>query len=89
MNYLAFILHILVSYLKPNFKKDYKHTYEDGSYEWVMDRQTNNVSAKIQCYFILKTTGSKYLIKLFDIKKLCNIYFDDADHPIRSKLNDE
>lgn len=65
--YTAFLLHLFVSWIKPSFKKDV--------------RQTNNISAKIQCWFLLRTTGSKLLIKLFDIKKLSSIYFPE-DHPI-------
>lgn len=74
LKYLPFLyLHLFVSWIKPNFNKDV--------------RQTNNVSAKIQCWFILKTTGSKVFHKLFDIKKLTNIYFDYEDYPIRRILN--
>jgi hypothetical protein len=73
--YTAFLLHIFVSYLKPNFKNGI--------------RETNSVSAKIQCYFMLRTTGSKWLIKLFNIKDLCDIYFSEKEHPIRVLLNSE
>ena len=70
--YPAFLFHIFVSWIKPNFKKDV--------------RQTNNVSAKIQCWFMLKTTKSRFLIRLFDIKKLSSIYFPE-NHPINKILN--
>jgi hypothetical protein len=73
--YVPYILHIMISYIKPNFKNGI--------------RETNNVSAKIQCYFMLKSTNSRYLIMLFNIKELCDIYFDEAEHPIRRILNDK
>lgn len=88
LKYLPFLyLHLFVSWIKPNFKKGKRWkifiTGETGRFKV---RQTNNVSAKIQCWFLLRTTGSKYLVKLFDIKKLASIYFDYEDHPIRQAL---
>jgi len=85
--YPFFILHILASYVKPNFKK--KTLVHPASGKGMFSvRQTNNVSAKIQCYFMLKTTNSRLLIMLFNIKELCNIYFDSPEHPIRRLLNE-
>lgn len=75
LRYLPFLyLHLFTSWIKPNFKKDV--------------RQTNNVSAKIQCWFILNTSGYEIFSFLFPIKKLVNIYFDYPDHPIRKLLNE-
>ena len=78
---IAFYLYFMSTILKRNYKNK-KIKLINGSEITILDKQTNNISAKNILFIILQDLDSKFLIRFINYKKNINDYFE-GDHPFK------